>query len=87
VQQRGKSAFSRCLFRYCFVVGEIFYPGSGAESPEDIHSNNNNNNSNNNIINITLTPVGPGPWDPVARGKLTQTKREGYCKQASEEFR
>jgi acetoin utilization deacetylase AcuC-like enzyme len=75
-----KALFKLFNSLFFFFVGEIFYPGSGAESPEDI-------NNNNNIINITLSPVGPGPWDPVARGKLTQTKREGYCKQASEEFR
>lgn len=67
------------LFCSIHLYGEErFYPCSGQESEED---------RRNNIINITMTPVGPGPWDQVTRAKLTAAKREAYCRQASDEFR
>lgn len=74
----GKNFIISYLCEIIVCIGENFYPGSGLEDPKD---------DEKNIVNITLTPVGPGPWDPVAREKLTQTKRDAYCKQASDEFR
>jgi hypothetical protein len=71
--------------------GEQFYPGSGQEhfnvnsSSTDICSNGST--CNPNIVNIELHPIDPGPWNPVARSKLTPAKRENLCKQASHEFR
>jgi len=38
-------------------------------------------------VNIALTPLGPGPWDPRARAKLTAAQRDQYCRLASAEFR
>lgn len=40
-----------------------------------------------NIINIGLSPVGPGPSDPRARAKLTPIQRAEYCAIASKEMR
>jgi hypothetical protein len=40
-----------------------------------------------NIVNIALTPIGPGPWDRKKRTQLTATQRDLLCKQASAEFR
>lgn len=59
-------------------ANEDFYPGSGAEAQ---------NSSSDNIVNIGLTPVGPGPWDHKARHKLTQAKKDDCCARASAEFR
>lgn len=60
-------------------ANENFYPGSGFEDDKDYEERN--------IVNITLTPLGLGPWDHIAKHKLTQAKKETYCKQASDEFR
>eukprot|EP01038_Epipyxis_sp_PR26KG_P007318 gene7318-9972_t len=54
---------------------EKFYPCSGRDLQE------------NNVVNIALTPLGPGPWDKRARAKLTASQREELCTQASIEFR
>ena len=43
---------------------ERFYPCSGADCAPS-------SSSGANIINIAMTPVGPGPWDAKARGKLS----------------
>jgi hypothetical protein len=59
-------------------AGERFYPCSGKEDPLDADSN---------IINIELSPVGPGPWDYKARHKLSAAHREELCATASLEFR
>jgi hypothetical protein len=59
-------------------LADKFYPGSGEENKEDFQ---------HNIVNVVLTPIGPGPWDYQGRAKLTNPKREALCKQASEEFR
>jgi hypothetical protein len=42
---------------------------------------------NEHIVNVALTPIGPGPWDRKARAKLTVPQRDLLCKQASAEFR
>lgn len=39
------------------------------------------------VINIALTPVGPGPWDRKKRATLTAQQKEQYCATASAEFR
>ena len=56
---------------------EKFYPGSGDENVIEV---------NPNIVNICLTPIGPGPWDDIARQKLSTMKRENLVKIASQEF-
>lgn len=59
-----------------------FYPCSGNDSCE-----RSNCNSNNNIVNIGLSPIGPGPWDSKARAKLNTTQRNELCTIASNEMR
>lgn len=69
----------------CHVHGHVadrFYPCSGAEEPQQSPCNNGSI-----VINITLTPIGPGPWDQKLRSKLTTAQKEGLCSQASCEFR
>jgi hypothetical protein len=43
--------------------------------------------SGGGILNIPLSPLGPGPWDPKARQKLTPKQRQGLCAKASQEMR
>ena len=59
-----------------------FYPCSGNDSCE-----NSSKNGINNIVNIGLTPIGPGPWDSKARAKLTSSQRYELCVLASNEMR
>ena len=59
-----------------------FYPCSGNDSCEK-----SSNGSNNNIVNIGLTPIGPGPWDSKARAKLNTAQRNELCTIASREMR
>lgn len=76
-----------------------FYPCSGGDteglpvesepaSPEEamrvrrLHQENQDN-----ILNIGLTPVGPGPWDPKQRAKLSTSHRAELCYKASREMR
>ncbi len=54
---------------------EAFYPCSGSDAADD------------NIVNISLTPVGPGPWDSKARAKLSSAQRRELINQASHEMR
>lgn len=58
-----------------------FYPCSGNDSCENSITNENN------IVNIGLTPIGPGPWDKKARAKLTSAQRHELCVSASNEMR
>lgn len=72
--------------------GEQFYPGSGQEMLNATSSSSSarcpiGSTHNSNIVNIELTPIDPGPWNHIARAKLTPAKREAICKQASQEFR
>lgn len=67
--------------------GEQFYPGSGQELLNATIPSPTGSTYNSNIVNIELTPIDPGPWNHVARSKLTPSKRETICKQASQEFR
>ena len=72
------------------MAGDTFYPCGGAEtvtSPVLNASNRAGDIVSDGVINITLTPLGPGPWDQAARGKLTVRKREEFCHQASTEMR
>ena len=58
-----------------------FYPCSGQEeSPEEL-------NEHPNVMNISLTPVGPGPWDQKNRVRLSNAQKIEYCKLASQEMR
>ena len=45
---------------------------SGGDSTHDptIPHHPSSVNHKSNIVNIGLTPVGPGPWDPKARARL-----------------
>jgi acetoin utilization deacetylase AcuC-like enzyme len=57
---------------------EQFYPCSGREAAND---------PNENIVNIGLTPVGPGPWDQKGRLKLTHAQRRELINVANAELR
>ena len=62
--------------------------GAGRDNNDHDNSNSNSNStSNSNIINIAMTPIGPGPWDPLGRSKLTVKQRDELCKKASRELR
>ncbi|KAJ1409956.1 histone deacetylase domain-containing protein [Ochromonadaceae sp. CCMP2298] len=76
-------------------AGPRFYPCSGPDSaPLPISAPNTSPSTSSSsfspehhIVNVALTPIGPGPWDSRARAKLTPTQREVLCKQAGAEFR
>eukprot|EP01032_Pedospumella_encystans_P011509 gene11509-13377_t len=84
-------------------AGDRFYPCSGPDSfPEKDTADSTTAATPNTtvpistqshptpserIVNIALTPIGPGPWDRKARAKLTPAQRDTLCKQASAEFR
>jgi acetoin utilization deacetylase AcuC-like enzyme len=38
-------------------------------------------------VNVCLTPIGPGPWDPRARSKLNLKQRTALRDTASKELR
>lgn len=62
-------------------AGSDFYPCSGRdETPEE-------QAAEPNIVNIGLTPVGPGPFDPRTRKRVSTAQRNDYCRAASAEFR
>lgn len=62
----------------CFnlLIEERFYPCSGGDEQ-----------SAPNILNIPLTPIGPGPWDMKGRKKASLKQRQIYCEQASKEMK
>ena len=81
------------------MSADRFYPCSGAEESQQSPSSSSSRSSGaggvgaeesstiGGVINITLTPIGPGPWDQKLRSKLTTAQKEGFCSQASCEFR
>ena len=56
---------------------ERFYPCSGGDSCETTNKTAANTAASSsslgaaNIINIAMTPIGPGPWDAKARARLS----------------
>jgi hypothetical protein len=62
---------------------ERFYPCSGGGQPQQPSSTP----PSPNILNLPLSPIGPGPWDAKARRKLSLKQRQLYCEQASAEMR
>lgn len=82
---------------YVIYSGERFYPCSGPDSfptpsPDSPPATSAEaaaapGAGSDRIVNIALTPIGPGPWDRKARAKLTPAQRDLLCKQASAEFR
>ena len=84
-------------------VGDKFYPGTGNEAANSTCSptaaanatsstgtgaySSSSSGKGNNVINIGLTPVGPGPWLPPLRSKLTGKQRAQLRVQASKELR
>lgn len=85
--------FTPFLFHWLLWLEERFYPCSGGgetnnkQSNPKSKSNNISNNSSPHILNIPLTPIGPGPWDLKGRKKMSQKQRNAYCQQASQEMR
>lgn len=63
--------------------GESFYPGSGSDSAE---SYDPATGKGINIVNVGLTPTGPGPCDRKARAALSEKKRIEVCAGASKEL-
>jgi hypothetical protein len=52
-----------------------------------VNKTDTNGTDQKNIINIAMTPIGPGPWDPVSRSKLSVKQRDELCRKASFELR
>ena len=77
--------------------GARFYPCSGKEldnTPPIVESESfsddkkeSDSERKGHIINIELSPIGPGPWDIKARQRLSALQRQELCTQASLEFR
>ena len=74
--------FAANLAHSSCIAEERFYPCSGGEGTADCEGSREDN-----IINIALTPIGPGPWDPAGRLKLTAKQRQKLIAKASEEMR
>lgn len=64
--------------------GASFYPGSGADCSE---SYDPASGTGLNIVNVGLTPIGPGPCDRKTRASLSEKKRAEVCAGASDEMR
>ena len=87
-----------CIMSCHVMSADRFYPCSGAEESQQSPSSSSSRSSGaggvgaeessiGGVINITLTPIWPGPWDQKLRSKLTTAQKEGLCSQASCEFR
>ena len=63
-------------------AGDRFYPCTGNDSNEL-----RCNSGKYNIINVAMTPVGPGPWDAKTKHALSVTKRNEYSALASLELK
>ena len=63
-------------------AGDRFYPCTGNDSNELCSSN-----GKYNIINVAMTPVGPGPWDAKTKHALSSSKRNEYSALASLELK
>jgi len=94
-EQDSEEVFFSSVHLY---AAQRFYPCSGPDSISSSSSSSASSSNRNstcsaagvqqqNIVNIALTPIGPGPWDAKARMRLSQTQRDLLCKQASAEFR
>ena len=71
-------------------AADRFYPCSGGDGDSGVSVRADKRGEEERcprIINVALTPVGPGPWDIKARLKLTPNQRSVLCKQAGEELR
>ena len=66
------------------VAGSSFYPGSG---DDEVSEHDRSSGTGSHIVNVALTPVGPGPWDMKARAALSEKKRGEMCALASEELK
>jgi acetoin utilization deacetylase AcuC-like enzyme len=64
--------------------GESFYPGSGADGSERYDPATC---TGINVVNVGLTPIGPGPCDRKGRAALSSKKRAEVCAGASSEMR
>ena len=81
-----KDAEEVCFASINLFADDRFYPGSGGDSSFS-KSVVTGNGTDRNIVNIAMTPLGPGPWDPPGRLKLTAKQRQALCKKASQELR
>ena len=60
-----------------------FYPCTG----KDCSTHSTDSPESVNIVNIALSPVGPGPWDIKAKAKLTKEIKKDFISLASTEYR
>jgi acetoin utilization deacetylase AcuC-like enzyme len=65
-------------------AGDSFYPGSGSDSDERY---NHVTGEGSNVVNVSLSPTGPGPADWRTRSTLSEKKKAEACEQASTEMR
>lgn len=73
-------------------AGEAFYPCSGRDEVSAVGTAVAGAASSYtvpaaNVVNVALTPIGPGPWDPKTRAKLTPAQMKQLSDAASAEFR
>jgi hypothetical protein len=61
--------------------------GGGSGTQDEAFAAGRSSACHRNIINIAMTPLGPGPWDPAGRSKLSAKQRDALCKKASRELR
>jgi acetoin utilization deacetylase AcuC-like enzyme len=65
------------------VAGSSFYPGSGNDSI----SEHDAMSGGSNVVNVALSPIGPGPWDLKGRAAVSEKKRAELCALASAELK
>lgn len=69
------------------AAGLMGNTSTGTSSSHSDGDSDNLQRGGRNIINIAMTPLGPGPWDVQGRAKLSVKQREDLCKKASGELR
>ena len=62
-------------------AADSFYPCSGADEVSTFAE------GGVNVVNVALTPLGPGPWDPKTRAKLTPAQLKQLTDAAGAEMR
>ena len=62
-------------------AADAFYPCSGADEVSTFAE------GGANVVNVALTPLGPGPWDPKTRAKLTPAQLKQLTDAAGAEMR
>jgi len=68
-------------------AGDSFYPCTGSDEVSVCSTSTDSAADRANVVNVALTPIGPGPWDAKARGKLTPSQLRQLTDAASAEMR